>query len=385
MFRLAARILMLGPVWLSGLLGVLVISALPVGAAESGADDHLIVLSLPGLIEVGENDSDVDWVTAFEGSTGCRIDILTETDSKAIEKRLGREAIDLLLIPADWGEAYRAMGLTTDIAIDQIQRFELIDPGLIRLSFRPKAGMIAGIPLHWAPWQIMYDRNQYPSPPQNLTDLYHVAPNRVARPSVWGRAQALGFAAMALADTSPELGIDDPYALTEIQYKAALNLIRRQFDAGIVEWTNSDQQLGHFLLRQTDMGLTWPLQVETMKAKGRPFGGLIPSGHKPGWRDGIFITAKSAHQTCAYRYINYLLSEKVNGDLAAWYGSIPAIPSTCASHPKLGESLCRERGSALASEVIFQRAPDAACADSGRKDCVSSARWQADFLNLHRD
>ncbi len=385
MFRLVTRNLILGPIRLWGVLLALAITALPVRAAESGADEHLVILSLPGLIEVGENDSDVDWVSAFEGATGCRIDILTETESKAVEKRLSHETVDLLLIPADWGEALRALGLTKDIAIDQIPRFDLIDPGLMRPPFRPKSGMVAGIPLHWAPWLMMYDRNQYPSPPQTLTDLYQVAGNHIARPSVWGRSQALGFAAMALADISPELGIEDPYALTEVQYQAALNLIRRQYDNGIVEWTNSDQQLGHFLLRQTDIGLTWPLQVETMKAKSRPIAAGIPLGRKPAWRDGMFIPAKSSHQTCAYRYINYLLSEKVNGDLTAWYGSIPVIPSICTSHPKLGESLCNERGSALASEVIFQRSPDAACADSGRKDCVSSARWQMDFSNLHRD
>ncbi len=357
----------------------------PLHAAELGVDDHLVILSLPGLIEVGENDSDVDWVSAFEGSTGCRIDILTETESRAIEKRLGQETIDLLLVPADWGEAYRGMGLTKDIAIDQIPRFDLIDPGLKRPPFRPAAGMIPGIPLHWAPWLIMYDRNQYPSVPARLIDLYQLAPSHSARPSVWGRPQALGFAAMALADSTPELGIDDPYALTGGQYQAVLNLVRRQYDNGIVEWTNSDQQLGHFLLHQSDTGLTWPLQVETMKAKSRPFSASIPSGRKPAWRDGIFMTAKSPHQTCAIRYINYLLSDKVNGDLAAWYGSIPAIPAICAGHPKLGESLCHDRGSALANDVIFQRWPDSACAERGVKDCVPAARWQADFSSLHRD
>ncbi len=45
--------------------------------------------------------------------------------------------------------------------------------------------------------------------------------------------------------------------------------------------------------------------------------------------------AEAAHPNCAYMWIEHSLSPKVQGDLAAWFGSFPSVPAACKGNALL--------------------------------------------------
>jgi putative spermidine/putrescine transport system substrate-binding protein len=91
------------------------------------------------------------------------------------------------------------------------------------------------------------------------------------------------------------------------------------------------------------------------------------------------LHAEAEHPNCAYLWLEHSLSPKVQGDLAAWFGSVPAVPAACSGNALLGEAGCATNGAADFDRIAFWRTPTAACGD-GTRDCVPYYRWTTDSI-----
>ena len=50
------------------------------------------------------------------------------------------------------------------------------------------------------------------------------------------------------------------------------------------------------------------------------------------------------HPNCAYLWMEHSLDPKVQGDLASWFGSVPAVPAACEGNELLGPEGCVTNG-----------------------------------------
>jgi putative spermidine/putrescine transport system substrate-binding protein len=41
------------------------------------------------------------------------------------------------------------------------------------------------------------------------------------------------------------------------------------------------------------------------------------------------LHSDARHPVCAYKWMNWSLTPKVQGDVAAWFGSLPVVPQGC--------------------------------------------------------
>ena len=74
-------------------------------------------------------------------------------------------------------------------------------------------------------------------------------------------------AAMYLMYHNPELGIKDPYELTEDQYQASLNLLRQQRELVGRYWHDAFMQMDDFTNEGFVASGSWPFMVNLFKAK----------------------------------------------------------------------------------------------------------------------
>lgn len=51
------------------------------------------------------------------------------------------------------------------------------------------------------------------------------------------------------------------------------------------------------------------------------------------------LHSEAKHPVCAYKWMNWSLTPKVQGDVAAWFGSLPVVPEGCKASALLGERL----------------------------------------------
>jgi len=126
---------------------------------------------------------------------------------------------------------------------------------------------------------------------------------------------------------------------------------------------------------------SWPFQVNLLAAGGQPIASTIPEEGATGWADTTMFGAEAAHPNCAYMWMEHSLDPKVQGDVAAWFGSVPVVPSSCTGNALLTDTGCDTNGFKNFEKIYFWRTPEVACGD-GRSDilCVPYRKWVTDYL-----
>ena len=142
-----------------------------------------------------------------------------------------------------------------------------------------------------------------------------------------GRVQAydgpiyIADAALYLMTKKPELGIKDPYELNEQQYAAALDVLRTQHPLVQRYWHDANVQVQDFTNEGVVASGSWPFQVNTLVANKQPIASTVPAEGATGWADTTMLHANAKHPNCAYKWLEWSISPKVQGDVAAWFGS----------------------------------------------------------------
>ena len=91
------------------------------------------------------------------------------------------------------------------------------------------------------------------------------------------------------------------------------------------------------------------------------------------------VHADAAHPNCAYKWLEHSLDKKLQGDLAAWFGSVPVVPAACEGNALLGPEGCRTNGAENFERIRFWRTPVAKCANQP-SGCVPYYRWVTDYI-----
>jgi putative spermidine/putrescine transport system substrate-binding protein len=175
----------------------------------------------------------------------------------------------------------------------------------------------------------------------------------------------------------PELGIRNPYELDEAQYAAALALLRAQHPLVHRYWHDANVQVQDFTNEGVVASGSWPFQANTLVANGQPIATVVPVEGATGWADTTMLAANARHPNCAYRWMEWSLNPKVQGDLAAWFGSVPAVPAACENNALLGANGCKTNGRDDFARIWFWRTPEAACEQG---TCVPYSRWATDYV-----
>jgi putative spermidine/putrescine transport system substrate-binding protein len=85
------------------------------------------------------------------------------------------------------------------------------------------------------------------------------------------------------------------------------------------------------------------------------------------------------HPNCAYMWLEHSLNPKLQGDLAAWFGSVPSVPAACEGHELLGAEGCTTNGFENFDQIHFWRTPVADCSD-GSGGCVPYPEWVTNYI-----
>jgi putative spermidine/putrescine transport system substrate-binding protein len=201
-----------------------------------------------------------------------------------------------------------------------------------------------------------------------------------------GRIQAydgpiyIADAAVYLASKNPELGIKDPYELNQAQYDAVLTLLRGQHPLIQRYWHVADAQVQDFRNEGIAASGSWPYQANTLLANKADVATTIPVEGATGWADTTMMHVKAPHPNCAYMWLQHSLEPKVQGDVAAWFGSVPAVPAACKGNALLTDTGCDTNGMSNFDKIRFWKTPIGKCAT--QEACVPYSRWASDYIAI---
>jgi putative spermidine/putrescine transport system substrate-binding protein len=351
-----------------------------VGAGEGQVD----IVAWPGYIERGDTDKAYDWVTGFEQETGCKVTVKTAGTSDEMVALMNEGGFDLVTASGDASLRLIAGKTVQEVNIDLVPSWKTVDPRLQEAPWHTVGSKHYGVPYQWGSNVLMYSTKAFSEPPRSWNVVFEEQQLADGK-SNKGRVQAfdgpiyIADAALYLSHHRPELGIKDSYELTEEQYKAALELLRQQRQIVHRYWHDAFVQIDDFTNEGVIASSSWPFQVNLLKSKGQPIASTIPEEGATGWADTTMMHAEAAHPNCAYRWMEHSLSPKVQGDLAAWFGSVPVVPAACEGNELLGAEGCRTNGIENFERIRFWRTPVAKCA-SQPTGCVPYYRWVTDYI-----
>ena len=101
-------------------------------------------------------------------------------------------------------------------------------------------------------------------------------------------------AALYLMKHNPELGITDPYELTQPQFDAAVELLKGQRQIAPKYWGDYLGQIEDFKTEGFVAAPSWPLQVNLLVADGQPIASTIPEEGATGWADTTMMAVQGA-------------------------------------------------------------------------------------------
>ncbi|MGH6952697.1 MAG: ABC transporter substrate-binding protein [Alphaproteobacteria bacterium] len=352
-----------------------------IGAMEGTLD----IVAWPGYVERGESDKAYDWVTGFEAKSGCKVRVKTANTSDEMVALMNEGRFDLVTASGDASLRLVAGKRVQEVNVALVPSWGTIDPRLQSAPWHTVGGKHYGVPYQWGSNVLMYNTKVFKDPPKSWSVVFEESKLPDGK-SNKGRIQAfdgpiyIADAALYLMRHKPELGIKDPYELNEDQYKAALDLLRQQRIIVNRYWHDAFVQIDDFTNEGVVASSSWPFQVNILVSKDQPIASVIPEEGATGWADTTMLHADAQHPNCAYAWMEWQLSSNLQGDLAAWFGSVPVVPTACGKSELLGAEGCKTNGIDNFDRIHFWKTPRAEC--STQKACVPYYRWVTDYIAI---
>ncbi|WP_079229497.1 putative ABC transporter substrate-binding protein YdcS [Pseudomonas putida] len=371
---------------LGAMIGALLASA-GLQAAEmpkalGAGEGRLDIVAWPGYIERGESDKAYDWVTGFEKETGCKVSVKTAATSDEMVSLMTKGGYDLVTASGDASLRLIVGKRVQPINTALIPNWKNIDPRLQNGGWYVVDKQVYGTPYQWGPNVLLYNTNTFKQAPTSWNVVFEPQDLPDGKPNK-GRVQAydgpiyIADAALYLKSAKPELGIKDPYELNEAQYKAVLELLRQQQPLIHRYWHDATVQMSDVKNEGVVASSSWGYMVNGLKAENQPVASTIPKEGATGWADTTMLHSEAKHPNCAYKWMDWSLQPKVQGDVAAWFGSLPAVPAACTGSELLGAEGCKTNGFDNFDKIAFWKTPQT----QGGK-FVPYSRWTQDYIAI---
>lgn len=280
-----------------------------------------------------------------------------------------------------------AGGRVQEVDITKIPSWDTVDDRLKEAPWHFVDGKHYGVPYQWGANVLMYNTEVFPTAPESWSVVFEEQELPDGESNA-GRVQAydgpiyIADAALYLKYHNPDLGINDPYALDRDQFNAALDLLRQQREIVPRYWHDAFIQMDDFVNEGFVASSSWPFQVNILKAQGTPIDSVIPVEGATGWADTTMMHVNAPHPNCAYLWLEHSLNPKLQGDLAAWFGSVPAVPSACEGNELLGPEGCVINGIENFDKIFFWKTPTTNCGDDRGDVCVPYYEWVTNYIAI---
>jgi spermidine/putrescine-binding protein len=190
-------------------------------------------------------------------------------------------------------------------------------------------------------------------------------------------------AAVYLMHHQPELGIENPYALDEEQFQAAVDLLKEQRQHIGEYWSDYLKEIQAFETGDSVVGTTWQVIQNVLAGSGAPTEVVLPEEGATGWSDTWMIASDAANPNCAYEWLNYIASPEANAQATEYFGEAPSNQEACEFRSEGSCEAFHAGDEEYASQIWYWTTPIAECVD-GRTDveCVDYAQWTAAWQEI---
>ena len=326
------------------------------------------------------------WVKPFVKSTGCKV-----------KAKFGGSSDEMVtLMRSGGGSQYDMVSASGDaslrliygkdvqpVNVNLVPDWKNFIPALKSPPHNTVDGVHYGVSLQWGPNTLLYNTQKVKPAPTSWAAIYD--PRYKGKVTVPDNPIQIADAALYLSKTQPSLGIKDPYELNQKQFDATISLLKKQRPLIKKYWGLASDEIDLFKNGDAVIGATWPYQTNTLIADKVPVKDLIPKEGATGWADTWMLSSKAKHPNCAYLWLKWISTPKVQAQQAIYFGETPANPKACPIMNKLSPGSAAQyhcgASAAYFKSIKFWKTPVADCGN-GSKDCMDYTKWQPAWTQL---
>jgi putative spermidine/putrescine transport system substrate-binding protein len=300
------------------------------------------------LQKLGKGEGEVDliswggyvepaWSKPFEQKTGCKVNNKVAGTSDEMVSLMRTGQYDGVSASGNATARLVDGGDVDPVNVDLVPNYKTIFADLKNQPYNAFDGKPYGIP-HGRGANLLMWNSEVVKPAPTSWDVM-LDPKKAAKYkgkiSAYDDPIYIADAAVYLKAHQPNLGIENPYELNEEQFEAATNLLKEQQPYVGEYWSDLTKQIAGFANGDNVVGTTWQYQYFALKEEGKPVAaspasqGFLPSEGATGWSDTWMISNQAKHPNCMYMWMDWIVSPKVNAEVAEVFGEAPAQSLAC--------------------------------------------------------
>jgi putative spermidine/putrescine transport system substrate-binding protein len=362
-------------------------SPAPSAQASLGAGEGEVDLIIwAGYAERGATDPAFDWVTPFEEKTGCKVNTIDMTDSNNGVTLMQSGDYDGGSFSGDATQRLMAGGIVAPVNTALIPNYANIFEGLKNKAHNSLDGVPYGVPHGRGPNPLMYNTDVVTTAPTSWDVVWNGGADGTGKVSVYDSSIYIADAALHAKKTQPDLGIDNPYQLTQPQFDAAIALLEKQRDAGALYWGTYADQVASYTAGDVTTGTSWQFQTNLLQGEDQPIAAVLPDEGSTGWSDTWMIAKNAKHPNCMYMWMDHMASAEANGQATVWFGEAPTSQAACDYAETLSPGHCElthATDEAYYDKIWYWATPQADCADTdAATTCKDQDAWVAAWTAL---
>ena len=290
-----------------------------VSAAGQASAQELNLLTWEGY-------ADESFVVPFEEATGCQVTAtyVGSNDDFVPKLAAGGGIYDVITPSIDTTSVTVEAGFIEPIDVSRVERFNEIYPLLSGAKNITMDGQQWGVPFVWGSIPFMYRTDMIAEAPTSIAALWD--PQYAGKISLWDDKSSIYVAARANGD----MNIFD---LSDEQLEAAKQKLIEQKPLIKKYWGTAGELIDLFASGEVWISNTWGgYQSAVLLEQGIPVAEFIPEENAEGWADSFQIVKGSPNIDCAYKWINYAISEEGQCGVSAITGysvSNPVAAKNC--------------------------------------------------------
>lgn len=370
-------------------------SNLPTAIGKGEGSLNIIVW--PGYAEDGSNVKEYDWVHPFEkANPDCgKVNVKpanTSDEMVTLMRQGGGTVYDGVSASGDATNRLIANGDVAEINTDLIPDFKNIAAFLQSPPHNTVNGKHYGVSHGWGGNTLMYRTDKVTPAPTSWNVVFDATASKPYQGKItdYDSPIYIADAALYLKAHEPDLGITDPYELTQPQFDAAVALLKAQRPWVAKYWSLYTDEIDNFTNGTTVVGTTWPYQVNTLKAAGVKVDAVVPTEGMTGWADTWMMSAHAQHPNCMYKWMAWMVTPHVQAEVAEYFGEAPANPQACDELNKTYGSYGVKNFCALYhvtdqpfyGAISFWKTPLQDCGDSRGSTCVDYSKWSQAWTQI---
>ncbi len=360
-------------------------------------EGQLKLIAWHGYTEDGttEGYEEYDWITPFEDDTGCEVEV-TYADSSDEMVQLMRQG---------GGSEYDGVSASGDASNRLIAGGDVgaVDPSLfpemenVIAPINPDGGTnidhyvvdgnVYGTPYMYGPNFLMYNTEEVSPAPTSWDVTFESDSPYAGKVTAYDSPIFIADAAMYLMANQPDLGITDPYELTQEQFDAAVDLLKQQ-KAELISayWALYTDEIDGFVDGSMVVGTAWPVNLTYTKGpEAANTAAVIPSEGVTGWADTWMISANAPNPNCMLKWMDHTLQPDVQAEVGIYYGAAGSNVDSCqVIADTLGEggaelvdsveySFCGNEE--FLDSIFLWKTPQVACGDDRGDECIDYSQW----------